>query len=104
MSKTLASKGSLVRHGLRRHTEKPLRCPPVFWNDGCPCGLTIEVSRVFLSEVLSVEIKQVLSIVLLIAVISGCSSVISNSEDFYKKLPREPISDSLLFRLHCCGD
>jgi len=50
------------------------------------------------------EIKQVLSIVLLIAVISGCSSVISNSEDFYKKLPREPISDSLLFRLHCCGD
>ena len=53
---------------------------------------------------LSVEIKQVLSIVLLIAVISGCSSVISNSEDFYKNRPGEPISDSLLFRLHCCSD
>jgi uncharacterized protein YceK len=32
--------------------------------------------------------KTVLSIVLLIAVLSGCSSVISDSERFYKDQPR----------------
>ena len=89
----------------RRNTEKPFRCPPVFCNDGCTCGLTIGVSRVFLSELnFSVEIKQVLSIVLLIAAISGCSSVISNSESFYNDRPREPIADSLLLRIRCCSD
>ena len=32
--------------------------------------------------------KTVLSIVLLITVLSGCSSVISDSESFYKDQPR----------------
>ncbi len=36
--------------------------------------------------------KTVLSIVLLITVLSGCSSVISNSESFYKDKPRRPIN------------
>jgi len=40
------------------------------------------VSRVVLMK------KTVLSIVLLIAVLSGCSSVISDSERFYKDQPR----------------
>jgi uncharacterized protein YceK len=29
---------------------------------------------------------------LLITVVSGCSSVISNSESFYKDIPRRPIN------------
>jgi hypothetical protein len=36
--------------------------------------------------------KKVLSIMLLIGVLSGCSSVISNSEGFYKDRPRRPIN------------
>jgi hypothetical protein len=36
--------------------------------------------------------KKVLSIMLLIGVLSGCSSVISNSEGFYKDRPRPPIN------------
>ena len=36
--------------------------------------------------------KIVLSIALLIAVLSGCSSVISDSEHFYKDRPRERIN------------
>ena len=36
--------------------------------------------------------KAVLSIALLIAVLSGCSSVISDSERFYKDRPRERIN------------
>ena len=33
-----------------------------------------------------------LSIILLITLVSGCSSVISNSENFYKDIPRRPIN------------
>jgi len=33
-----------------------------------------------------------LSIILLITLISGCSSVVSNSESFYKDIPRRPIN------------
>jgi len=44
------------------------------------------VSRVVLMK------KTVLSIVLLITVLSGCSSVISNSERFYNDRPRRPIN------------
>jgi hypothetical protein len=33
-----------------------------------------------------------LAIILLITLISGCSSVISNSESFYKDIPRRPIN------------
>ena len=36
--------------------------------------------------------KTVLSIVLLITVLSGCSSVITNSEGFYNDRPRRPIN------------
>jgi uncharacterized protein YceK len=36
--------------------------------------------------------KAVLSIALLIAVLSGCSSVISDSEQFYKDQPRRRIN------------
>jgi hypothetical protein len=36
--------------------------------------------------------KTVVSIVLLIAVLSGCSSVISNSERFYEEHPRGRIN------------
>ena len=35
--------------------------------------------------------KTVLSIVLLITVLSGCSSVITNSEGFYNDRPHRPI-------------
>ena len=33
-----------------------------------------------------------LSIVLLINVVSGCSSVVSNSERYYRDIPRQPIN------------
>ena len=33
-----------------------------------------------------------LSMILPIALVSGCSSVISNSESFYEKIPRRPIN------------
>jgi len=33
-----------------------------------------------------------LSLILLITFVSGCSSVISNSENFYKDIPRRPIN------------
>lgn len=36
--------------------------------------------------------KISLSIVLLVTVVSGCSSVIRNSEDFYKDIPRRRIN------------
>ena len=36
--------------------------------------------------------KTALSIVLLITVLSGCSSAISNSERFYNDRPRRPIN------------
>ena len=35
--------------------------------------------------------KIVLSIALLINVVSGCSSVVSNSERYYRDIPRQPI-------------
>ena len=34
----------------------------------------------------------VLSIILLITSVSGCSSVISNSESYYQNIPRRPIN------------
>jgi hypothetical protein len=36
--------------------------------------------------------KIALSIVLLVTVVSGCSSIIRNSEDFYKDNPRRRIN------------
>jgi hypothetical protein len=36
--------------------------------------------------------KAALFVVLLVTLASGCSSVISNSEDFYKDLPRRRIN------------
>ena len=37
-------------------------------------------------------LNSALAIILLITLISGCSSVISNSENFYKDIPRRPIN------------
>ena len=36
--------------------------------------------------------KIALLIVLLLTLVSGCSSIISNSEDFYKDMPRRRIN------------
>jgi len=44
------------------------------------------------SLVIEVVMNKVLSIVLLIAVVSGCSSVINNSERFYQEHPRRRIN------------
>jgi hypothetical protein len=33
-----------------------------------------------------------LAVVLLITVLPGCTSVVRNSEDFYKDIPRRPIN------------
>jgi uncharacterized protein YceK len=41
---------------------------------------------------LKAVITKVVSIVSVIAAMSGCSSVISNSEGFYKDRPRRPIN------------
>ena len=41
---------------------------------------------------LKVGITKVVSVVSVIAVMSGCSSVISNSERFYKDQPQRPIN------------
>lgn len=39
-----------------------------------------------------VRIRLFLSLVVLTAALTGCSSVISNSESFYKDIPRRPIN------------
>jgi uncharacterized protein YceK len=36
--------------------------------------------------------KIALLVLLLVIVVSGCSSVISNSESFYQNIPRRPIN------------
>ena len=41
---------------------------------------------------LKVVVTKAVSIVSVIAVLCGCSSVINNSEDFYKDRPRRPIN------------
>jgi uncharacterized protein YceK len=45
-----------------------------------------------MATTLAVLIDKVLSMVFLIVVLSGCSSVISDSEQFYKDRLRRPIN------------
>jgi len=47
---------------------------------------------ILMATTLAVLIDKVLSMVFLIVVLSGCSSVISDSEQFYTDRPRRPIN------------
>jgi hypothetical protein len=47
---------------------------------------------IVMATTLAVLIDKVLSMVFLIVVLSGCSSVISDSEQFYKDRLRRPIN------------
>jgi len=47
---------------------------------------------IVMATTLAVLIDKVLAMVFLIVVLSGCSSVISDSEQFYKDRPRRPIN------------
>jgi len=47
---------------------------------------------ILMATTLAVVIDKVISMMFLIVVLSGCSFVISDSEEFYKDRPRRPIN------------
>jgi len=64
----------------------------------CACGNSSGeamrvVTRIWSLTRLKLSVRNIsLSIALLTTVVSGCSSVIRNSEDFYKDIPRRRIN------------